>query len=93
VDEQSGQHKVDRRRCRAKMSLTSRKFGWSGSFFSDSCLFPVQVALSIYPQVPGTASWGAALRSLDAVRIGHGVRCLEDPELVAELRSRQIPLK
>ncbi len=36
--------------------------------------------------------WGA-LRALDADRIGHGVRCLEDPVLVAELRERQIPLE
>lgn len=36
--------------------------------------------------------WGA-LRELDAVRIGHGVRCLEDAALVAELRARQIPLE
>lgn len=36
--------------------------------------------------------WGA-LRALDAVRIGHGVRCLEDPDLVAELRERQVPLE
>lgn len=35
--------------------------------------------------------WGA-INSLSAVRIGHGVRCLEDPELVAFLRERQIPL-
>jgi adenosine deaminase len=36
--------------------------------------------------------WGA-LNSLRAVRIGHGVRCLEDPALVEELRRRQIPLE
>jgi adenosine deaminase len=36
--------------------------------------------------------WGA-LRALDAVRIGHGVRCLEDPTLVAQLREHQIPLE
>jgi adenosine deaminase len=36
--------------------------------------------------------WGA-LRTLKAQRIGHGVRCLDDPELVAELRHRQIPLE
>ncbi|MFL5804168.1 MAG: adenosine deaminase, partial [Roseiflexaceae bacterium] len=36
--------------------------------------------------------WGA-LHALDALRIGHGVRCLEDAALVAELRERQIPLE
>jgi len=36
--------------------------------------------------------WGA-LRSLKAQRIGHGIRCLEDAALVAELRERQIPLE
>lgn len=30
---------------------------------------------------------------LGAVRIGHGVRCLEDPSLVEVLRERQIPLE
>lgn len=51
------------------------------------------------PSVPhagetlGPASIWGALRALDAVRIGHGVRCLEDPALVAELRDRQIPLE
>jgi adenosine deaminase len=36
--------------------------------------------------------WGA-LRTLRAVRIGHGVRCMEDPVLIEELRARQIPLE
>jgi adenosine deaminase len=36
--------------------------------------------------------WGA-LRALQADRIGHGVRCLEDPRLVEELRDRQTPLE
>ncbi len=36
--------------------------------------------------------WGA-LRVLHADRIGHGVRCLEDPALVEILRARQIPLE
>lgn len=35
--------------------------------------------------------WGA-INSLSADRIGHGFRCLEDPELVAFLRENQIPL-
>jgi len=35
--------------------------------------------------------WGA-LKS-GSRRIGHGVRCLEDPGLVTELRDKQIPLE
>lgn len=35
--------------------------------------------------------WGA-IHTLSAVRIGHGVRCLEDPELVFFLREERIPL-
>ncbi|GAP20266.1 adenosine deaminase [Leptolinea tardivitalis] len=36
--------------------------------------------------------WGA-IKSLRAVRIGHGVRCLEDPSLVVYLREHKIPLE
>ncbi len=36
--------------------------------------------------------WGA-VNTLKAERIGHGIRCLEDPELVEILRQRQIPLE
>ncbi len=36
--------------------------------------------------------WGA-IRGLGAQRIGHGVRCLEDPALVDYLRETQIPLE
>jgi adenosine deaminase len=51
------------------------------------------------PSVPhageheGPASIRGALNTLKAVRIGHGIHCLEDPALVAELRERQIPLE
>jgi adenosine deaminase len=51
------------------------------------------------PSVPhagetaGPASIWGALEALKAARIGHGVRCLEDPALVAELRARQTPLE
>jgi adenosine deaminase len=36
--------------------------------------------------------WGA-LRSLEVERIGHGVRSVEDPKLVAHLVERQVPLE
>ncbi|MEX2280423.1 MAG: adenosine deaminase [Acidimicrobiia bacterium] len=35
--------------------------------------------------------WGA-LNTLGVERVDHGVRCLEDPELVARLRDERIPL-
>ncbi|MBZ0304180.1 MAG: adenosine deaminase [Anaerolineae bacterium] len=41
----------------------------------------------------GPESIWSALRVGRSRRIGHGVRCLEDPALVAELRERQIPLE
>lgn len=41
----------------------------------------------------GPASVWGAIRELQADRIGHGVRAIEDPVLIAELRERQIPLE
>jgi len=41
----------------------------------------------------GPESVRGALESLHAERIGHGIRCLEDPSLVAELRERQVPIE
>jgi adenosine deaminase len=36
--------------------------------------------------------WGA-VNTLKVERIGHGIRCLDDPELMKVLRRRQIPLE
>ncbi|MDX2040862.1 MAG: adenosine deaminase [Acidobacteriota bacterium] len=44
-------------------------------------------------EVAGAESVWGALLELKAQRIGHGVRCLEDAALVAELRKQQIPLE
>jgi adenosine deaminase len=44
-------------------------------------------------ETEGPASIWGAVRRLGARRIGHGVRCLEDPALVAHLRAQQIPLE
>ena len=43
-------------------------------------------------EVAGPESMWGALEILHADRIGHGVRCLEDPSLVALLRELQLPL-
>jgi adenosine deaminase len=44
-------------------------------------------------EIAGPDSIWGALRALHAVRIGHGIHCLEDPILVEELRAQQIPLE
>lgn len=44
-------------------------------------------------EMAGASSIWDAIQKLHAVRIGHGIRCLEDPALVALLRERQIPLE
>jgi len=44
-------------------------------------------------ETKGPESIWDALEHTGCVRIGHGVRCLEDPKLVTELRNRQIPLE
>lgn len=41
----------------------------------------------------GPSSIWSAIRVADTKRIGHGVRAIEDPELVAYLRKMQIPLE
>ena len=44
-------------------------------------------------ETEGPASIWDALETGHSLRIGHGVRCLEDPALVAYLRTHQVPLE
>jgi len=44
-------------------------------------------------ETAGAESIREALEVGDPLRIGHGVRCLEDADLVVELRERHIPLE
>jgi aminodeoxyfutalosine deaminase len=44
-------------------------------------------------EAAGPDSIWEAIGRLRAERIGHGVRCVEDPALMAELRERRIPLE
>ncbi len=64
--------------------------------FVEAFAYAREIGLPSIPhagETVGAESIRGALHSLNAIRIGHGVRCLEDPALVAELRSRQIPLE
>ncbi|MGC7101107.1 adenosine deaminase [Amycolatopsis lurida] len=44
-------------------------------------------------ETAGPASIWGAIRVLGAARIGHGIRCLEDPALVEHLATHRIPLE
>ncbi len=44
-------------------------------------------------ETDGPASIWGALRSLQAERIGHGVRAVDDPELMTHLAETQVPLE
>ena len=44
-------------------------------------------------ETQGPASVWGAINDLQADRIGHGVRAIEDPNLLLELKERQIPLE
>jgi adenosine deaminase len=44
-------------------------------------------------EMSGPETIWEAIRGMGAERIGHGIRCLEDPELVAYLRETQLPLE
>jgi aminodeoxyfutalosine deaminase len=44
-------------------------------------------------EMSGPETIWEAIRGLGAERIGHGIRCVEDPELMAYLRDTQLPLE
>jgi aminodeoxyfutalosine deaminase len=70
--------------------------GFPPELFVDAFTYAIEQGVHSIPHA-GEASgpesvWGA-LRSLKAERIGHGIRSIDDPDLVAYLREHQIPLE
>ena len=78
------------------LGLGGPEVGYPPELFERAFAVAREAGLPSVPhagETEGPESIRGALRTLDAVRIGHGVRCLEDVDLVAELRERQIPLE
>jgi adenosine deaminase len=70
--------------------------GHPPEWFADAYAVAREAGLHSVPhagEVAGPESVWAAIRSLAAERIGHGVRSVEDPDLVDYLREHQIPLE
>jgi adenosine deaminase len=63
--------------------------------FSHAFQYAYEAGLPAVPhagETTGPESIIGALDALHAVRIGHGIRCLEDETLVKRLREEQVPL-
>lgn len=69
--------------------------GYPPELFTDAFAYAKKHDLPSVPHAGETVGaesiWGA-IRALDADRLYHGVRAIEDPELMDYLREKQIPL-
>jgi adenosine deaminase len=80
----------------AALGLGGSEAEYPAHLFSTSFDRAHQAGMHSVPHAGETAgpiSIWEAINLLHADRIGHGVRCIEDPELVKTLYERQIPLE
>jgi aminodeoxyfutalosine deaminase len=78
------------------LGLGGTERGHPSEWFADAYAVAREAGLHSVPhagEVVGPESVWSAIRALGAERIGHGVRCVEDPALVDYLRQQQIPLE
>ena len=78
------------------LGLGGPEVGHPPELFNQAFNLVIEAGMAAVPhagETEGAASIWGSLNTLGAVRIGHGVRCLEDPELVKVLRDHQIPLE
>jgi len=78
------------------LGLGGSEQGYPPEWFADAFALAREAGLHSVPhagEIAGPESVWGAIRSLGAERLGHGVRSIEDPSLVAYLRERQIPLE
>ncbi|NDJ76558.1 MAG: adenosine deaminase [Chloroflexi bacterium] len=78
------------------LGLGGPEVGWPPELFEEAFTAARERGLHSNPHAGETVGpesvWGA-LRTLKAERIGHGVRAVEDPALVAYLVEHQVPLE
>lgn len=87
---------ASRDRCVVALGLGGPEVGHPAELFAEAFDLVRDAGMAAVPhagETEGAASIWGSLTNLGAVRIGHGVRCLEDPELVKVLRDKQIPLE
>ncbi len=64
--------------------------------YVDAYALACEASMPIVPhagETRGAESIAAILKVMNPTRIGHGVRCLEDPDVTRQLRERKIPLE
>lgn len=78
------------------LGIGGLEVGYPPELFTDTFLEAHRQGLRVVAHageaVGAESIWGA-VNTLKAERIGHGIRCLDDPKLVELLRQRQIPLE
>lgn len=78
------------------LSMGGLEVGYPPELFTETFAQARQQGLRVVAhagEVVGAESIWGAINNLQVERIGHGIRCLEDSQLVEELRQRQIPLE
>ena len=78
------------------LGIGGLEVGYPPELFTDTYLEAHRQGLRLVAhagEAAGAESIWGAVNSLNAERIGHGIRCLDDPELVEALRQRQTPLE
>jgi len=78
------------------LGLGGSEMDYPADLFRETFNRAVQLGIHRVPHAGETAgpeSVWAALKELHAERIGHGVRSIEDPDLISYLKDKQIPLE
>ncbi|MGD0918686.1 MAG: adenosine deaminase [Thermodesulfobacteriota bacterium] len=78
------------------LGIGGQEVGYPPELFTDTFAEARKQGLRVVAhagEAEGARSIWGAINNLQAERIGHGIRCLDDPELVEVLRQRQIPLE